>query len=85
LREVGSAFHRIALTEDAELRLLRGQSVPVTEAGRYLPGISELGHGICVEGKNMIGFADVAGGGCENDCGSLFLRPKVNIALGDVK
>jgi len=63
--------------------LLHGQSLPVAEAGRYVPGSVELRHGLCVEGENMIGFADVAE--CDNTCGALILRPKVNVAMGDVK
>ena len=83
LREVGSAFHRIALTADAEQQLLQGRGVPLAEAGRYVPGSVELRHGLCVESENMIGFVDV--GECENACGAPFLRPKVNIAMGDLK
>ena len=83
LREVGSAFHRIALTADAEQQLLQGRGVLLAEAGRYVPGSVELRHGLCVESENMIGFVDV--GECENACGAPFLRPKVNIAMGDLK
>ena len=79
-REVGSAFHRVALTEDAERRLLHGLCVPLTEAGRYVPGGAELMHGLCVEGCNMMGFA-VLGEGID---GTLLLKPRVNVAC-DVK
>ncbi|MDR1621791.1 MAG: tRNA pseudouridine(55) synthase TruB [Synergistaceae bacterium] len=74
LREMGSSFHRFVLTDDAERRLANGLCVPLTEAGRYLPGTVELRHGLWVEGKKMIGFADIVKGDV------LFLKPKANIA-----
>ena len=83
LREVGSAFHRITLTEDAERRLSHGLCVPVAEAGRYVPGSSELRHGLCVEGGNMIGFADLDPFGGRN--GAPLLKPRVNVAMDDLK
>ena len=82
-REVGCAFHRIALTRDAEQRLLHGLSVPVSEAGRYIPGTSELGYGLCVEGGDMIGFADIDVG--LDNGGELLLKPRVNVEIGDLK
>jgi tRNA pseudouridine55 synthase len=81
MREVGSAFHRIVLTADAEQRLLHGLRVPMTEAGHYVPGSLELRHGLCVEGRNMIGFADI--GLSEDRCGVLVLKPRVNIAMSE--
>ena len=83
LREVGSAFHRIVLATDAEKKLLHGLSVPMSKTGRYVPGSLELSHGLCVEGVNMIGFADVDFS--ENSCGAPILRPKVNVAMGDLE
>ncbi|MDR2180135.1 MAG: tRNA pseudouridine(55) synthase TruB [Synergistaceae bacterium] len=59
LREIGTWFHRVVLTDEAEDRLLKGLRVPAAEAGRYLPGTVDLRHGLCVLGKKMIGFADV--------------------------
>jgi tRNA pseudouridine55 synthase/riboflavin kinase/FMN adenylyltransferase len=76
LREIGTSFHRVLLTEDAERRLLRGLRVPAAEAGRYLPGTVELNQGLCVEGKKMIGFVDIVKSG-ESD--GVFLKPRTNI------
>lgn len=81
LREVGSAFHRVALTADAEQRLLHGLCVAVAESGRYVPGRLELRHGLCVEGRNMIGFADVK----EDPGGALLLKPRMNVAMDDME
>jgi len=88
--EVGSAFHRITLTEGAERRLLNGLCVPMAEAGRYVPGSVELRHGLCVEGGNMMGFADInfeESNFTENhsDIQILkpILKPKVNIVMGE--
>jgi hypothetical protein len=79
LKEIGSAFHRIVLTTDAEQRLLHGLCVPAPEAGRYVPGGSELGHGLCVEGENMIGFVGFDGESRD----ALLLKPKVNIVMDE--
>jgi hypothetical protein len=79
LKDIGSAFHRIVLTTDAEKRLLHGLCVPAPEAGRYIPGGSELGHGLYVEGEGMIGFV----GFSEEHCGALLLKPKVNIVVDE--
>jgi tRNA pseudouridine55 synthase/riboflavin kinase/FMN adenylyltransferase len=73
LREIGRAFHRFALSEEAERRLSNGLSVPLAEAGRYLPGTVELCHGLWVEGRKMIGFADIV------KTHVLSLKPKANI------
>ena len=83
LREVASAFHRVILTPDAERRLLNGLCIPMAEAGRYVPGNTELTHGLCVEGENMIGFVDVCLS--EGPCGASLLRPRVNIAAETAK
>jgi tRNA pseudouridine(55) synthase len=76
LREIGAPFHRVVLTERAEHRLLSGLCVPAAEAGHYFPGTVELRHGLCVEGKKMIGFADMDGM-MEN--GGAVLKPRTNI------
>ena len=75
-REVGSAFHRVLLTPEAEDRLLKGICVPLTEAGRYVPGVVALKDGLCVEGVSMIGFAELA----EAE-GGLVLKPRANVAI----
>jgi tRNA pseudouridine(55) synthase len=76
LREIGAPFHRVLLTDEAERRLLSGLCVPAAEAGRYIPGTVELCHGLCVEGRKMIGFVHVV----EAENGGVFLKPKANIA-----
>jgi tRNA U55 pseudouridine synthase TruB len=81
LRDIGTSFHRVILTEDAERRLLNGLCVPIAEAGHYVPGTVELRQGLCVEGKTMIGFADVVRGLLQD--GGTLLKPRVNIALDD--
>lgn len=74
-REVGSAFHRVLLTAEAEDRLLKGLYVPLAKAGRYVPGTVALRDGLCVEGASMIGFADLME--AEN---GLVLKPRANVA-----
>ena len=83
LREIGSAFHRVVLTPNAERRLSNGLCVPMTEAGSYVSGSSELGHGLCVEGDNMVGFADIDLS-WDFD-GAPLLKPRVNIAIRNLK
>ena len=83
LREAASAFHRIVLTPGAEQRLLNGLCVPISEAGYYAPGSSELGYELCVEGENIIGFADIISS--EGRYGTPLLKPKVNVAASDQK
>ncbi|MDR2527553.1 MAG: tRNA pseudouridine(55) synthase TruB [Synergistaceae bacterium] len=75
-REVGSAFHRVLLTPEAEDRLLKGLYVPLTGAGRYVPGVVALKDDLCVEGASMIGFAKLV----EVE-GDLVLKPKANVAV----
>ncbi|MDR1733138.1 MAG: tRNA pseudouridine(55) synthase TruB [Synergistaceae bacterium] len=76
--EVGAHFHRVSLSPDAERRLMDGLCVPLGEAGRYVPGSVSLSGGVYVEGKRMIGFADIETGAK----GELCLRPKTNIIAG---
>ena len=83
LREIGSAFHRVILTSDAEKNLLRGLCVPMADAGRYVPGNCGLSHGLCVEGCDIIGFAGVDLD--KGRFGAPFLRPKINVAIGELK
>jgi tRNA U55 pseudouridine synthase TruB len=78
LREIGASFHRVILTEEAERRLSSGLCVPAAEAGRYLPGTVELRNGLCVEGKKMIGFADIVESDAAGD--GMSLKPRANIA-----
>ena len=79
LREIGTSYHRVLLTDDAEQRLSRGLCVPAAEAGRYLPGTVELNHGLWVEGKKMAGFADLVKNRVKNGAKSSFLKPRTNI------
>lgn len=79
-REIVSAFHRIILTEDAERRLMNGLCVPLADAGRYVSGSGELRHGLCVEGVNMIGFADINA----VEGGAPVLKPRANIFMGEL-
>ena len=74
LRAIGGAFHRFVLSNEAERRLSSGLCVPLAEAGRYFSGTMELRHGLWVEGKKMIGFADII------KAGALSLKPRVHIA-----
>ncbi|MDR1376136.1 MAG: tRNA pseudouridine(55) synthase TruB [Synergistaceae bacterium] len=76
-REIGAPFHRVVLTDEAERRLSSGLSVPAAEAGRYLPGTLELRHGLCVQGKKMMGFADISG---MTDNSGTVLKPRTNVA-----
>ncbi|MDR3265781.1 MAG: tRNA pseudouridine(55) synthase TruB [Synergistaceae bacterium] len=90
-REIGPAFHRVLLSRDAERRLMSGLCVPLADAGRYVPGFVELSGGLCVEGENMIGFADVVpcpasekngkGTGLESEKSVPCLKPRANIAV----
>lgn len=73
-REVGAHFHRIILTEAAERRLANGLPVSLLEAGRYEPGSADLSFGLCVEGSDMMGFADLV-----TEDGTYFLKPRANI------
>ncbi|NLL37232.1 MAG: tRNA pseudouridine(55) synthase TruB [Fretibacterium sp.] len=73
-REAVSSFQRICLTKEAQGRLLQGLPVPLSEAGRYVPGEQELAKGLCVEGSNMIGFVDFF-----ESSGRTFLKPRANI------
>jgi tRNA pseudouridine(55) synthase len=59
VREIGPSFHRVLLSRNAERSLMNGLCVPLAEAGAYVPGSVELAGGLCVEGENMIGFADI--------------------------
>ncbi len=83
IREVGFLFHRILLTETAERFLLNGLCVSLSDSGRYIPGTLELKSGLCVEGKNMIGFADIIKKDTP-DSGTFFLKPRTNILDFDV-
>jgi tRNA U55 pseudouridine synthase TruB len=74
LREAGTPFQRVFLTARAERRLADGLSVPLSEAGRYVPGAIELKHGLCVEGERLFGFAEIESGGG----GALLLKPRTN-------
>jgi tRNA pseudouridine(55) synthase len=75
LREAGIPFQRVSLTAGSERRLTEGLTVPLSEAGRYLPGTIELRHGLCVEGEKLFGFAELEPSG---GLGAL-LRPRTNI------
>ena len=83
LKKVGASFHRIVLTREAERGLSRGLCVPMAEAGRYLPGTVELKSGLCVEGEEMMGFADMVEGE-KNALGGrvVLLKPKANLPAG---
>jgi tRNA pseudouridine(55) synthase len=71
-RAVGSVFQRVLLSADAERRLSNGLAVPLSEAGRYVPGTLPLESGLCVEGgAALFGFAELD----EN----FLLRPQTNI------
>ncbi len=83
IREVGFLFHRFLLTETAERSLSNGLCVSLSDSGRYIPGRLELRSGLCVEGKNMIGFADIFKKDM-SDSGTFFLKPRTNIVDFDV-
>ncbi|MDR2176086.1 MAG: tRNA pseudouridine(55) synthase TruB [Synergistaceae bacterium] len=70
-RSLGSVFQRVLLNADAERRLTNGLSVPLSEAGRYVPGTLSLESGLCVEGGTLFGFA-----GLDE---KFLLRPQTNI------
>ncbi|MDR3231087.1 MAG: tRNA pseudouridine(55) synthase TruB [Synergistaceae bacterium] len=94
-REIGPAFHRVLLSPDAERRLMSGLCVPLADAGRYVPGFVDLSGGLCVEGEDMIGFADVVPDVADGKTGKSAsesektssgtslscLRPRANIAV----
>jgi tRNA U55 pseudouridine synthase TruB len=77
LREAGIPFQRILLTADAERRLTDGLSVPLSEAGRCVPGTMELKYGLCVEGEELFGFAELESSGGL----AAFLKPRTNIVI----
>jgi tRNA pseudouridine(55) synthase len=70
-RAIGSVFQRVLLNADAERRLTNGLSVPLSGAGRCVPGTLPLESGLCVEGKALFGFAGLS----EN----FLLEPRTNI------
>ena len=76
LREAVAPFSRVLLERGAEVRLINGLPVPLREAGRCVPGTVGLQDGLCVEGAELIGFADR-----EDHEGEVLLRPRVNILL----
>jgi tRNA pseudouridine(55) synthase len=69
-RMVGSVFQRVLLNANAERRLMNGLAVPLSGAGRYVPGTLPLESGLCVEGEALFGFAANA---------NFLLRPQTNI------
>jgi tRNA pseudouridine(55) synthase len=77
LREAGIPFQRVLLTADAERRLTDGLSVPLSEAGRCVPGTMELKYGLCVEGEALFGFAELESSGGL----AAFLKPRTNIVI----
>ena len=75
-REVGAFFHRVLLTPEAEGKLSRGIPIPLSGAGRCVPGVMPYGDGLCLEGAKMIGFAD-----CLRRKGFILLKPKLVIPV----
>lgn len=73
-RDLAKSFHRILLNEKSEEHLINGISVLLREAGAYVPGTVELTKGLCVEGRNMMGFAELL-----KSSAGLLLKPKANI------
>jgi len=74
--EIIHPFQRIVLTSDAEHRLRNGLSVPIREAGKYIPGMLDMTRGLFAEGKQMVSFVDIV----ERD-DTIFLKPKSNIPI----
>ena len=88
MRRIGDLFHRVALTDDAERRLGNGLCTRLSAAGSYIAGTIPLESGLYVEGKSMIGFADIIYGGQDGDekepAGDVaYLRPRANIFDGN--
>jgi tRNA pseudouridine(55) synthase len=73
LRAAGGVFQRVLLNADAERRLANGLAVPLSGAGRYVPGVLPLASGLCVEGRAFFGFAGLD----EN----FLLRPQTSIGI----